>query len=173
MRAREIEGSSKAYGSELVSFSMSTSSVVTLVYNYAERLMHLEDARRASLRSHASERVKRITMLRQPLVFMCLTTILASASAVWAEAIPRIAKDTPYAQARKTLTGLGYKPEKNPDAEACDAKSGATCFPEKIDCAGSGLGQCIFLWRKGKVRVEVVTVGERPIVDRVRCRSGC
>ena len=110
-------------------------------------------------------------MLRQSIACVVLTFALASAA--WAEALPRVAKNTPYAQARTALTKLGYKPEKNPDADACDAKSDATCFPEKVACAGSGLGQSIFLWSKNAAKVEIVTVGERPIVDRVRCQSGC
>jgi hypothetical protein len=103
----------------------------------------------------------------------CVVLTLALTSAAWAEGLPRVAKNTPYAQARKTLTGSGYSPVKNSDGDTCDAKSDATCFPEKVDCAGSGRGQCIFLWSKGSVKVEIVTVGERPTVDRVRCQSGC
>ena len=110
-------------------------------------------------------------MLRHTIACVVLTFALAAVA--WAEALPRVAKNTPYAQARTALTKLGYKPEANPDADACDAKSDATCFPEKIACAGSGLGQCIFLWSKNAAKVEIVTVGERPIVDRVRCQSGC
>jgi hypothetical protein len=110
-------------------------------------------------------------MLRHSIACMVLTVALASAAS--AEALPRVAKSTPYAQARAALTKLGYKPEKTPDADACDAKSDATCFPERVACAGSGLGQCIFLWSKNAAKVEIVTVGERPIVERVRCQSGC
>jgi len=101
------------------------------------------------------------------------TFAITTNTAAWAEALPHVAKSTPYAKARQTLTGLGYQPVKNPDADTCEAKSDATCFPEKVACAGSGLGQCIFLWSKGAAKVEIITVGERPIVDRVRCQSGC
>ncbi len=78
-------------------------------------------------------------------------SVLAAAPA-FAESLPRVPKNTPYAQARKLLLGAGYKPG----------------TPEKLGCAGTGLGQCIFAWEKGASHIEIVTIGERPIVNLVR-----
>jgi hypothetical protein len=90
-----------------------------------------------------------------------------------AQSLPNIAADTPYAEARTMLLGLGYRPAPDPDASACDANGDATCYPERIACAGTGLGQCIFAWRKDAAEIEIVTIGEMPIVSIVRCRAGC
>lgn len=85
---------------------------------------------------------------------------------------PRIAKDTSYADARKALTAQGFAGVRLPDADKCQ-KDDARCFPETFACAGTGLGQCVHIWRRGDTIIEVLTIGEDPVVDRVRCRANC
>ncbi len=87
-------------------------------------------------------------------------------------ALPKIAKDTDYAAARKTLSAQGFAPERLPDAAACE-KDDPRCFPETFSCAGTGLAACLHVWRRGNSVIEVRTIGEQPIVDSLRCRSGC
>jgi hypothetical protein len=103
-----------------------------------------------------------------------LSTIfsLAFVTAAAAQSLPRVAKGTSYPQARKNLTGMGYKPVRLPGADTCD-KSDPRCFPEANACAGTGLAQCVYTWQRGKMLIEVLTVGEMPVVERVRCRANC
>ncbi len=63
------------------------------------------------------------------------------------------------------MTAAGYKPFKDPNADKCDG--GSTCFPETESCAGTGLGNCNFLWKKGQAVVVVGTVGDPPTVEGV------
>lgn len=98
--------------------------------------------------------------------------ILTAASAQAQSSLPKIAKDTDYAAARKTLLAQGYMPERLAGAVACE-KDDPRCFPETFSCAGTGLGACLHIWRRGNVVIEVSTIGEQPVVDRTRCRSGC
>ncbi|WP_162560513.1 hypothetical protein [Methylobacterium durans] len=41
-------------------------------------------------------------------------------------------------------------------------------------CAGTGLGNCLFTWKRADTLIEVGTIGEpEPEVVSVRCRAGC
>ena len=86
--------------------------------------------------------------------------------------LPKFPGDTPYQEARRSLIALGYKPASLPGADKCN-KGDGRCFPEVESCAGTGLGQCIYTWRRGETLIEVFTVNERPIVQAVRCRINC
>ncbi len=86
--------------------------------------------------------------------------------------LPKFPSGTPYAEARRSLIALGYEPATLPDADKCE-KDNARCFPEVESCAGTGLGPCIYTWRRGETLIEVFTVYERPIVRGVKCRVNC
>jgi hypothetical protein len=47
------------------------------------------------------------------------------------------------------------------------------CFPEMVACAGTGLGQCIYSWRRGEALIDVFTSSEIPTVSGVKCRVNC
>lgn len=81
--------------------------------------------------------------------------------------LPSLNKGTHYSQAREQLMSLGYKGVKIPGADACDASSSTTCFPEMESCAGTGEGNCLYAWEKGDTFVEVSTVGDPPEVASV------
>lgn len=73
----------------------------------------------------------------------------------------------PYATARETLIGMGAEPRPavrtETSAAACRHPDGDWCerWPELIDCAGSGAGACVFLWRAADGAViTIVTAGE-------------
>ena len=109
--------------------------------------------------------------------------------------VPHLPKATPYAEARQSLKALGYRPNALPDADAVsrercgdkpDSLAGpraATdangedgdlrCYPEMVACAGSGLGQCIYSWRRGETLIDVLTTNELPLVRAVKCRVNC
>lgn len=101
-----------------------------------------------------------------------LFLLAAAAAQAQTAAVPRIAKDTEYPAARRTLLAQGYVPERLANAAACE-NDDPRCFPETFSCAGTGPGACLHLWRRGNAVIEVTTLGEQPLVDRIRCRSGC
>ena len=105
-------------------------------------------------------------------LFTLLVLVTISGTAVAQQVLPKIAKDTEYAAARKTLIAQGYQPELLADADKCE-KDDPRCFPETWRCAGTGLGQCVYVWRRGQALIEIRTIGEQPIVDSVRCRANC
>jgi hypothetical protein len=82
-------------------------------------------------------------------------------------AVPSIKAGTPYAQARKQMLSAGfafyhvgtYRLLKEPclgREDVCGA------YPEAADCAGTGNGDCEFLFSKGRgIMVMIHTVGER------------
>jgi hypothetical protein len=91
-----------------------------------------------------------------------------------ASALPTFPKNSLYGDARTALIALGYQPVKLPDADKCDVASDyARCFPERQSCAGTGLAQCNFVWRRTERVIIVGTIGEDPKVASVRCLSGC
>lgn len=82
-------------------------------------------------------------------------SVLAGGSAALAGPanLPPLAKDTPYSEAEKSLTALGWQPVHITSAQK-------------------------FLWRRGATLIEIRVHYEgldesKAILDRVRCRSGC
>jgi hypothetical protein len=122
--------------------------------------------------------------------------LMACSNGAEGASLPRFPKGTPYAEARQSLKALGYRPNALPDADdvsraRCGYKpNGLTepetakginprrddderCFPEMVACAGTGLGQCIYSWRRGETLIDVFTSNEIPGVSGVRCRVNC
>jgi hypothetical protein len=89
----------------------------------------------------------------------------AAAAAPTPIAIPGVAEGMPYQEARERILSAGWEP-------VPQTGEGNTWFrtewPEQVDCAGSGLGQCEFLFTNpttGK-RLRVGTIGEAPRFQR-------
>lgn len=100
---------------------------------------------------------------------------LACASAEAAERLPTFPKNTEYGEARRSLIALGWEPVTVPGSDKCEAGD-TRCEgrPEMLACSGTGMGRCLFVWRRGDRLIEVGTVGEDlAYADRVRCRAGC
>lgn len=102
--------------------------------------------------------------------------LIASGAAWAAEQLPTFPRNADYSEARRSLIGLGYSPVTLPGSDQCeDGDMRCQGRPEMSSCAGTGLAQCVFVWRspKGSL-IEVVTVGENnPGVSAVRCRANC
>jgi hypothetical protein len=94
--------------------------------------------------------------------------------------LPRFPAKTYYGDARAKLLAQGYEavvPKRAAgqcEEENLGRENVCRQWPEMESCAGTGAARCFFVWRHGKMVLEIQTVGdEREIVDRVRCRSGC
>ena len=75
--------------------------------------------------------------------------------------LPSITEGTPYSDVRDTLLKAGWEPVKLPEADVCsDFDSRCKGRPEMEACAGSGMANCKFSWRKNGVLKRVCTVGE-------------
>ncbi|MDT2022425.1 hypothetical protein [Methylocella sp. CPCC 101449] len=84
---------------------------------------------------------------------------------------------TIYADARDSLQVLGWKPAPPEKPETCLSDDGrCKGRPETWACSGTGLGHCLYVWRRGDTLVEIVTQDEevsQQKVTSIRCRAGC
>jgi len=86
--------------------------------------------------------------------------ILGASSAALAET-PTFPKNLPYATARESLVKQGWRPIHTPDPGFVCEKGDRRCKgrPETVDCAGTGLANCFFRWKKKKTVIEITTAG--------------
>jgi hypothetical protein len=75
-------------------------------------------------------------------------------------------KGESYRSIRAKMIKAGWKPLHAPDADVCQAGDKRCAGrPEMQSCAGTGMANCRFLWkRKGKT-VVILTVGETAVYD--------
>jgi ABC-type amino acid transport substrate-binding protein len=106
------------------------------------------------------------------LLAAAVAALLSIASAGAAEALPKLAGQD-YGKVRAALLQQNWQPVALPDADRCMAGDKRCAGrPEMYVCAGTGLGQCVFVWRRKAVTIDVVTEGEeRPVVRFVRPRQ--
>lgn len=111
-----------------------------------------------------------ITTIRQgeqPRQEILLRCVVAPAIPV---RFPSIRPTTAYPEARQILLQDGWQPVGEMDAAGCSAGSRSgdqRCYPELADCAGTGEGQCLYVWRKGQSVLRVGTVGDPPLVAHI------
>src|SRR5437764_2713918 len=89
-------------------------------------------------------------------------------------AYPTFKKSTPYESARKALLSSGWQPVP-PTGESPCQPGDDSCekMPELQSCAGTGEGNCLFLWRRDGTVIAVSSISDPPLVDAVECRSKC
>jgi uncharacterized protein YecT (DUF1311 family) len=94
------------------------------------------------------------------------TTAPATTGSISAAATTPIANDAlkkgkSYAQAREQLLAAGWQPYHAPDADEClDGDSRCANRPEMEACAGTGEGNCSFLWQRNGRLMAIFTIGE-------------
>lgn len=96
-------------------------------------------------------------------LILALVAITICLGAVGAQTkdLPFLKKNESYAKVRNKLLKAGWKPFHAEDADECQSGD-ARCEnrPEMQSCAGTGMANCNFLWkRKGKM-LAIFTVGE-------------
>ncbi|WP_143605942.1 hypothetical protein [Variovorax sp. 54] len=79
-------------------------------------------------------------------------------------------KGEDYGAVRARMIQAGWKPYHAPDADRCSAYD-ARCVnrPEMVACAGTGVGACKFLWKKGAHTRALCTAGETRAVFFAVC----
>lgn len=99
------------------------------------------------------------------LVILLLTSFAFAQTA----ALPRFKKNEGYKSVRVKMLKAGWKPFHAEDADVCgEGDERCQGRPEMQSCAGTGLANCRFLWkRKGKTAV-IFTVGEDAVYDSYR-----
>lgn len=76
--------------------------------------------------------------------------------------LPRIKKGESYRSVRGKMIKAGWKPFHSPDADKCmPGDSRCQGRPEMQSCAGTGLGNCAFTWKRRGRMVTIFTVGEQ------------
>jgi len=80
-----------------------------------------------------------------------------------------IAPGMTYDAARAALVAAGWQPLARPDADRC-TPGDARCEgrPEMVACSGTGLGPCVFAWRRGAAGIEVIAAGVPFVVTGMR-----
>lgn len=82
-----------------------------------------------------------------------------------ASSVPQFQKEEPYGDVRTKLLAAGWQPFHASDAEACESgDSRCEGRPEMESCAGTGLANCKFLWKKQSQVLAICTVGEENAV---------
>lgn len=77
--------------------------------------------------------------------------------------LPLIALGTPYSEAREIMINEGWEPIKMPEADVCsEFDDRCKGRPEMEACAGSGMANCKFSWKKKEALMRICTVGEEP-----------
>lgn len=91
---------------------------------------------------------------------LLLVSFLVSAAGAQTS-LPRLKKGESYSSVRGKMIKAGWKPFHSPDADKC-AAGDKRCEgrPEMESCAGTGLGNCKFLWKRRGKTVAVFTIGE-------------
>jgi hypothetical protein len=90
------------------------------------------------------------------------------------EQTPAISNNVSYETVRQDLLAAGWRPLVPPDADKCwEGDRRCQGRPEMQACAGTGEGNCLFLWKKGEAVLAVYTVDSPPIISGVECRAGC
>ena len=79
---------------------------------------------------------------------------------------PRFATGEPYSNVRKIMINEGWQPHHANDADSCnDGDARCKDRPEMVSCAGSGMANCKFLWKKNTEIKAICTLGEVATFD--------
>ena len=95
--------------------------------------------------------------------FFVFALIIALAISVVAQisGLPKLKKGEAYSKVRVKMIKAGWKPFHAPDSDECvQGDSRCEGRPEMHVCAGTGLGNCEFLWKRRGKTVSIFTVGE-------------
>lgn len=99
------------------------------------------------------------------LIVLALASCAAGGSAVASDLDGNLVNGMTYPEARQTLLSRGWKLASVPKGQCIGRPDVCATYPETDDCAGTGLGQCKFLFTDGKGSVlAVVTIGEDPLL---------
>lgn len=79
--------------------------------------------------------------------------------------LPNIEPSEPYGSVRQKMLSAGWNPFHAEDADTCgDEDPRCQGRPEMATCAGTGMANCRFLWKKNEKIVGICTVGEEEAV---------
>ncbi len=82
--------------------------------------------------------------------------------------LPQFEKDETYSSVRIKMINAGWEPLHSESADTC-SESDSRCKdrPEMESCAGTGMANCKFLWKKNEKTTAICTVGEDAIYDGI------
>ena len=96
--------------------------------------------------------------------------VLNAAQPAFAQAVglPHFKKNESYASVRTKILKAGWKPFHSKDADTCmEGDSRCQGRPEMEACAGTGMANCKFLWKKEGKITAICTVGEDAVYDNI------
>ena len=97
------------------------------------------------------------------LATLFLIGCLFASSFAQTSSLPKLKKGESYKGVRAKMIKAGWKPYHSPNADKC-AEGDNRCEgkPEMEACAGTGLANCVFLWKRQSRTVAIFTIGENP-----------
>jgi hypothetical protein len=72
-----------------------------------------------------------------------------------------------YSNVRIKMLAAGWQPYHSPEADVCNNDSRCEGRPEMEACAGSGMANCKFLWKKDSQTMGICTVGDDAVFDSI------
>ena len=96
-----------------------------------------------------------------------ILAVAFSASVIGAQTgkLPHFGEDEKYAKVRNKMLKAGWKPFRAADADACQSgDSRCAGRPEMHVCAGTGMANCEFYWKRSGKFLAIYTVGEEDAV---------
>lgn len=80
--------------------------------------------------------------------------------------MPEFKKGESYASVREKLLMAGWTPHRSKDADKCgEGDERCQGRPEMQSCAGTGMANCKFLWKRGEKMLAIFTIGEDAAYD--------
>lgn len=81
-----------------------------------------------------------------------------------ADGLPEFKKNEDYGSVREKMLRAGWTPHRSKDADKCgEGDERCEGRPEMQSCAGTGMANCKFLWKKGEKMLAIFTVGETAV----------
>lgn len=106
-------------------------------------------------------------MNRVLVIVALLVSISATATAQ--TGLPKLKKGESYKSVRAKMIRAGWSPFRIPEADKCpDGDARCKGRPEMYSCAGTGMANCAFSWKKGNKFVTILTIGEIAVYSGYR-----
>lgn len=111
--------------------------------------------------------MKNLRNLSYGILFVLLTSFIQPAFSK-ATNLPHFKKNEDYASVRIKMIKAGWEPFHSENADVC-SEDDLRCKdrPEMEACAGTGMANCKFLWKKNGKTTAICTVGEDATYDSI------
>lgn len=94
-------------------------------------------------------------------IIVVLSVLFLSLTGTAQTTTPKFKKGESYKSVREKMIKAGWSPFRSSDADTCgEGDNRCAGRPEMYSCAGTGMANCAFVWKKGSKYLTILTVGE-------------